>query len=318
MTKPNSLREPLMPRFTPLQLGHSTTTLAASPVFSDSRVRTLLTTRAIGAIDSSRSKSSVGIPNDIEYLSFNLATHVNDDPVRVAQNRDILQNALPSPVLWLNQVHGTAVANNNCAINPAPTADASVCFNSQRVLAVLTADCLPVLFASVPRQKALLPTNSQNLDAGKQIEPVAIGAAHAGWRGLLNGVLEATVAQMRAGLDPATTIEATFGIAIGPTAFEVGSEVRAAFIERALNIEQERSIEAAFTRSESGAGKWYANLYELANLRLAQLGVSILGDSQRCTYSENDLFFSHRADTKRYPMQEGRQASLIWLEPSKR
>jgi len=213
------------------------------------------------------------------YASFNLGTHVGDDPAAVAANRARLRALLdlPADPDWLCQVHGAcAVALPTAA---GTCADAAYTQQPGVVCAVLTADCLPVLFCD---------------RAGRRI-----AAAHAGWRGLVNGVLEATLtaAQLR----PADTL-AWLGPAIGPTAFEVGAEVRAAFLA------QDPQAATAFVPQPNQPGHWLADLYTLARQRLANYGVSAVYGGGRCTYHEAALFYSYRRER-----DTGRMASLIWL-----
>jgi hypothetical protein len=215
------------------------------------------------------------------YASLNLATHVGDDPAHVTLNRRLLceQLALPAEPLWLEQVHGTQVYVASHADTPAqpPRADASYTDQPGIVLAVLTADCLPVLFASRDGQE--------------------IAAAHAGWRGLLAGVLEATLANFRA---PPTEIIAWFGPGIGAQDFEVGDEVRHAFIQHSP------ATHSAFTPS-ARTGHWYADLYTLARQRLATSGVRAVHGGDLCSYSDAARFYSYRRENP-----TGRMASLIW------
>jgi YfiH family protein len=225
-------------------------------------VRALVTTRAGG--------DSVG-----PYASFNLATHVGDDPAAVAANRRRLRRHLPAEPAWLDQVHGTVCVAAEAGGLPA-TADASVSFAPGRVCAVLTADCLPVLFCD---------------ERG-----AAVAAAHAGWRGLAAGVLEATVAAM--GL-PASRLLAWLGPAIGPAAFEVGDEVRAAFVG------PDPATATAFVAH--GEGKWLCDLYRLARRRLALAGVDRVHGGGLCTHGDPDRFYSYRRDGV-----TGRMASLVW------
>lgn len=214
----------------------------------------------------------------LPYDSLNLGDHVGDASAAVAHNRALVSMALPKQALWLKQVHGTTVVDAACAPQQIE-ADASIARTSEQICTIMTADCLPVLFCD---------------RAGS-----VVGAAHAGWRGLLNGVLESTVDAMQV---PSTEIMAWLGPAIGPTAFEVGAEVRDAFI--AIDA----SANVAFLPS-SQPSKWLANIYQLAQLRLKQIGVKEIYGGDRCTYSEKDDFFSYRRDG-----QTGRMASLIWLE----
>jgi YfiH family protein len=228
------------------------------------RVRTLITTRNGG----------VSAP---PYASLNLGTHVEDDPARVAENRALLRSHLPAEPVWLNQVHGIAVCRADTA-SGVPDADASVTRQAETVCSIMTADCLPVLLCD--------GTGS------------VVAAAHAGWRGLCNGVLEATIAAMDT--DP-TGLMAWMGPAIGPDAFEVGAEVRAAFIAH------NPASDAAF--SPIGDDKYLADIYLLASLRLQAAGIRSIHGGGRCTVIERDQFFSYRRDGR-----TGRMASLIWLE----
>lgn len=214
------------------------------------------------------------------YDSLNLGDHVGDDPDAVARNRERLRAFLPAEPMWLKQVHGTAVADAD-ALSAALEADASVAFRPGTVCAVLTADCLPVLFCD--RQGT------------------RIGVAHAGWRGLAAGVLETSVAAMRC--QPAD-IMAWLGPAIGPQAFEVGEEVRETFVH-----DLPASV-AAFVPGQPG--KWLADIYALARLRLARAGVQAVYGGGLCTYKDGGRFYSYRRDKV-----TGRMAALIWLgEPA--
>jgi purine-nucleoside/S-methyl-5'-thioadenosine phosphorylase / adenosine deaminase len=211
------------------------------------------------------------------YASFNLASHVGDDPRAVAENRRRLREALslPSEPQWLDQVHGRRVANL-----PAPvheSADAAIASVPGAVAAVLTADCLPVFLAN---------------RAGD-----CVGIVHAGWRGLATGVIEATVAALAT--DPADTV-AWLGPAIGPTAFEVGGEVRRMFV--AMEPES-----AADFRPGKGQ-KYLADLPGLARRRLADCGVTAVYGGDHCTVSDPQRFYSYRRDGR-----TGRMAALIWL-----
>ncbi|WP_374244420.1 peptidoglycan editing factor PgeF [Zoogloea sp.] len=228
------------------------------------RVRALSTTRAGGV--------SVA-----PYDSLNLGTHVGDDPACVAANRAVVRRLLPSEPAWLNQVHGTAVVDA-AAVAGVPDADASVSRSSGAVCVAMTADCLPVLLCD---------------RAG-----TVVGAAHAGWRGLHGGVIEAAVAAMR--VAPGDVI-AWLGPAIGPAAFEVGDEVRAAFVAA------DAGADAAF-RPAGQPGKWLADIYLLARRRLAALGVTAIHGGDCCTVSDASRFFSYRRDGV-----TGRMASLVWL-----
>lgn len=227
-------------------------------------VRATVTTRA-GGVSSG------------PWTSLNLATHVGDDPAAVAENRRRLRAALdlPSEPAWLQQVHGHAVAR---LPGPLPdAADAAVAFGPGAVCAVLVADCLPVFLA--------------NRDGDR------VGVAHAGWRGLTAGVIEATVVAL--GCDPARVV-AWLGPAIGPQAFEVGEDVRAAFMA---------GDPAAATHFHPGrAGHWLADLPGLARRRLMQCGVASVHGGGTCTVSDPARFYSYRRDGV-----TGRMAALAWL-----
>ena len=227
------------------------------------KVRALVTTRGGG----------VSAP---PFEAFNLGSHVGDAPQAVAVNRARLRALLPGEPCWLNQVHGLAVADADDA-RGVPEADAAVARQPGRVCAVLTADCLPVLFCD---------------RAGS-----VVAAAHAGWRGLAAGVLEATVTRMAV---PAQQVIAWLGPAIGPAAFEVGGEVREAFVA------QDAATAAAFV--PGARGKWMADLFRLARLRLARAGVSSVHGGGVCTHADRARFYSYRRDGV-----TGRFASLIWL-----
>lgn len=226
----------------------------------------------VAALSTAR-RGGVSLP---PYDGFNLGDHVGDDPAAVAANRALLRSAVSSEPLWLKQVHGSEVVDVAIASEGAE-ADAAVAFAPGRACAVLTADCLPVLFA--------------------RDDASAVGAAHAGWRGLAGGVLEATVAR----LGGAEGLSAWLGPAIGPEAFEVGDEVRAAFLDG--------SAEAAAAFRPTGApGKWWADIYALARMRLAASGVERVYGGGACTVGEAERYFSYRRDGR-----TGRMAALVWL-----
>ena len=206
---------------------------------------------------------------------LNLGLRSGDDAARVAANRARLRALLPAEPRWLNQVHGTAVADADAAGLPA-AADAAVARRANVVCAVLVADCLPVLLAD---------------DAGS-----VVAAAHAGWRGLSAGVIERTVQAMRA---PAATLCAWLGPCIGPAVYEVGDEVRRAFCDA------DAGARAAF--SARPGGKWLADLPQLARQRLARAGVLRVAGSGECTYSDRERFYSYRRDGAC-----GRMAALVW------
>jgi YfiH family protein len=212
------------------------------------------------------------------FADLNLGDHVGDDSTAVAANREILCRRIDARPIWLRQVHGKRVVDLD--VEPhRPPAEADAAFTGKPGVActVMTADCLPVLFC----------------DLGGTV----VAAAHAGWRGLLAGVLEATVAAMKV---PGGELMAWLGPAIGPRAFEVGGEVRAAFIDA------DPDTAAAFR--PSGNGKWLADIYRLARQRLAGRGIVRIFGGEFCTVNEPERFFSHRRDGR-----TGRMASLIWL-----
>jgi YfiH family protein len=220
------------------------------------------------------------------YASFNLADHVGDSPLAVSANRESLARELPAltRVQWLSQVHGVAVAQAGQG-EPCPVADASWSRDQGRACAVLTADCLPVLFCSV---------------AGD-----VVAAAHAGWRGLLAGVLENTVAAMVA---PPGQLLAWLGPAIGPAVFEVGAEVRAAYLAGAADV---AGTDVCFVPNSANPGHFFADLYGLARLRLGAVGVHHVFGGDLCTFSDASRFYSYRREG-----ETGRMASIILLNSS--
>jgi len=211
------------------------------------------------------------------YDSLNLGANVGDDLAAVSENRQRFVSAcqLPSEPAWLKQVHGTIVAVRP-ARNPAVEADAAVTASAGIVCAVLTADCLPVLFASRDGRE--------------------VAAAHAGWRGLAAGVLEATVRSL--GSEPADLL-AWLGPAISQPAFEVGDEVRQEFMTN--------DPAAGDCFRANSRGRWQADLYALARLRLARAGVAQVSGGDYCTFGESGRFFSYRRDG-----QCGRMASFVF------
>ncbi|MDX3905300.1 MAG: peptidoglycan editing factor PgeF [Pigmentiphaga sp.] len=219
------------------------------------------------------------------YASLNLGTHVGDAPEAVAENRARLQALLPSSPFWLEQVHGTHVADADQPAAHQP-ADAAVTRTPGRVLAVMTADCLPVVIAA----------------------PAAgvLAVAHAGWRGLAAGVLENTVAAMA--LPPGAVLRAWVGPAIGKEAFEVGDEVRAAFASTCPP--PTGAFLPAGTCDAAGLPKWRADLPALAEQRLRTAGVEVVVHSGLCTVADNHRFYSYRKEGA-----TGRFATLAWLEP---
>lgn len=252
---------------------------------------------------------------------LNLGVHVNDAPAHVLQNRARLRAALPAEPAWLTQVHGTVVADAAAVsvaqaaqvagagagaagglaagasgvmgLGDAPEADASIATAPGVVCAVMTADCLPVLFCD---------------RAG-----TVVAAAHAGWRGLAGGVLGRTVAAMRAA--GADEILAWLGPAIGPSQFEVGADVLEAFLAGAADEQGRRLVRAAFQSKSSQAGqpgqpaKYLADIYALARHMLRADGVERVAGGEHCTVTEASRFYSYRRDGV-----TGRQASLVWLK----
>ena len=210
------------------------------------------------------------------YESFNLGSHVQDDALSVAKNRQLLSDYLPSEPVWLNQVHGVDVidaAKSMCVQD----ADASFTKNKNVVCVTMTADCLPVLLC-----------NKQG---------TAVASIHAGWRSLCDGVIEETIKTM--GVKP-EDLMAWLGPAIGPDAFEVGGEVREAFIAKDNQAEQ------AF---KAYGDKWLGNLYLIAKQRLNKQGVVEIYGGGECTYSNASRYFSFRRDGV-----TGRMATMIWFE----
>jgi polyphenol oxidase len=229
-------------------------------------VKALITTRQGG----------VSLP---PYESLNLAAHVGDDARAVAQNRACLKTAcgLPDDPFWLTQVHGSHVADS-ASEAPGCEADAVISGQPGRVCAVLTADCLPLLISD---------------RAGHRV-----CAVHAGWRGLAGGVIEAAVSRMA--IAPGELL-VWLGPAIGPDAFEVGAEVREAFMRQ--------NPDDAVAFRPGATGRWLADIYRLARMRLARLGVGYVAGGDYCTVGQERLFYSYRREGV-----TGRMASLIWLE----
>ena len=226
------------------------------------------------------STTRIGGFSQAPWNSLNLGAHVGDCPQTVQKNREQLCRlaGLPAMPEWLTQVHGTDVQPLP-SVSPGPLiADACQTTQTGQVCAVMTADCLPVLFCSAD---------------GRQV-----AAAHAGWRGLCQGVLEKTLAEFSC---PPSEILAWMGPAIGPQAFEVGPEVRDAFIA------VEPAAKLAF-RPYNNNGKYMADLWLLARQRLTRAGVISVSGGGRCTYTESEYFFSYRRENN-----TGRMATLVWL-----
>ena len=217
------------------------------------------------------------------YDSFNLGDHVKDNPMHVAQNRQLLSQYLSSEPVWLHQVHGTHVVDAT-QTTCAPEADASFTTHNNVVCVTMTADCLPVLLCDV--------------------NGTVVSAVHAGWRGLCDGALEASIHEVcRAAKIESNHLMAWLGPAIGSNAFEVGDEVRQQFM--AIDSKSE----VAF---KPHGDKWLCDLYAIATQRLNNLGVTQIyggGHNEKfCTFTEKENFFSFRRDG-----DTGRMATLIWL-----
>lgn len=239
----------------------------------------------IGAFCTTRAGGVSKVPFD----SLNLGRYVNDEPLAVSENRARVRALLPAEPVWLKQVHGTRVWDADLApTEEVIEADAAVTTKSNTVLTVMAADCLPVLISSPDGE--------------------VIGVAHAGWRGLLGGVLENTVVAMQAksGLGNATQYLAWLGPAIGPKAFEVGEEVRSAFHDFGQNHGLPVPAEA-FMAVDGKPGKYWANLYQLARQRLQSKGLTHIDGGEFCTVRDQTDFFSHRRDGL-----SGRFAAFIW------
>ena len=214
------------------------------------------------------------------YSHFNLAQHVGDNIEHVEKNRQQLIDhlKLPSQPVWLNQIHGIQVSDAAIDAVEIPEADASYSFELNKVCSVMTADCLPVLICNRNGTK--------------------VAAVHAGWRGLANGVIEASIAALN---EKASELMVWLGPAIGPKHFEVGEEVRQIFVNDLSKTSQ------AFVPHK--AEHYLADIYQLARMRLNRLGIDAIYGGEFCTYTDAEHFYSYRRDGK-----TGRQASLIWIE----
>ncbi|NTZ11032.1 peptidoglycan editing factor PgeF [Burkholderia metallica] len=256
------------------------------------RVRALITTRDGGVSEGpyGRWQDGAALPG-----GMNLGLHTGDDPDHVAVNRArVLALAGQSNAAWLEQVHGAQIVQADAVIAAAPAAtapvqaDASVTDQAGAVCVVMVADCLPVLLCDAQGR--------------------AVGAAHAGWRGLAAGIVEQTAARVEALAGGATdTLHAYLGPAIGPQAFEVGAEVRDAFLDTAPQSEHDETRHA-FVAIDGAPGKFLADLYALARLRLARAGVAHVSGGTACTVAERARFYSYRRDRV-----TGRMAAAIWL-----
>lgn len=217
------------------------------------------------------------------YGSFNLATHVGDDPSLVASNRALLQEQLSRQLTWqwLEQVHGTDVAVVHES-GPVITADALLTTQANLICCIQTADCLPLFVAA--------------------IDGTEVAAIHAGWQGLASGVIEETIARMST---PASELAVCLGPAIGPCHYEVGTDVRDRFLtDSALSV----TIESCFLPNKN-RGKYMADLYAIAKLKLAELGIDKISGGDHCTYCDNEKFFSYRRDGI-----TGRMLHAIYIE----
>lgn len=234
---------------------------------SPSNVKAIFTTRKGGV-----SRNNNGI-----YAGLNLGDHVHDDLLSVQQNRALLRKHLPSDPYWLKQVHGARpvwVDKNEVDLE----GDAALSRCSGSVCVVLVADCLPIFLCDT---------------AGS-----VVGAVHAGWRGLAEGIIENSIAEMAC---KSSEIIAWLGPAIGPKHFEIGEEVREVLLEK------DSKFDTAFTPGHGGK-KWFADLFILARQRLINVGVTKVYGGYECTFSNPSRFYSYRRDGK-----TGRMAALIWL-----
>ncbi|PSW09567.1 peptidoglycan editing factor PgeF [Photobacterium sanctipauli] len=225
----------------------------------------------------------VGGVSEAPYQGLNLGAHVGDDLALVNANRGNLQShlQLANAPQWLNQIHSTVVVDLETPLVEIPDADGSYTQRKGLACTVMTADCLPVILCD---------------RAGTQV-----AAVHAGWRGLVDGIIEEAIARFSG---DKSDILAWMGPAIGPTAFEVGGEVRAQFI--AVDAAAQQAFKPV---ADNPDDKWLADLYMLATQRLNRAGVNQVFGGQYCTFSDSEQFYSYRRDGV-----TGRQATLIWLE----
>jgi YfiH family protein len=238
-------------------------------------IHSLVTTRQAGSSSS-------------PYDSLNLGDHVGDEPSCVVANREALRKYLPAKPLWLKQTHSIAVSTPKTRLEFSSRpleADAAVSNIPNDVLVILTADCLPVLLTSAD---------------GK-----VIGAAHAGWRGLCDGILENTVSEMLKLGDQSSAADLMvwMGPAIGPESFEVGQDVVGRFAESSIH-----DMKKCFVPIANKPGKYLADIYQLARERLMTVGVNAIFGGDLCTVQDRERFFSYRRDGV-----TGRFASLIWI-----
>lgn len=221
------------------------------------------------------------------WASFNLGEHVQDEAARVQANRQSLGALLPGEPLWLKQVHGAEVFDADRAAGigqggDPPTADAAVTSQANRVLAIMTADCLPVVLASTDGR--------------------FLGVAHAGWRGLAAGVLENTLQALRERAPAHASWRAWLGPAISQRHFEVGADVYQAFTRGDPGT-------AVFFAEKTQGLKWLADLPALARYRLHQAGVANIELSGQCTFERDGMYYSYRRNAV-----TGRMATLAWLQ----
>ena len=209
----------------------------------------------------------------------NLAFHIDDNPVIVQANQKKLIESLelPTTPVWLNQIHSSQIISLNHSLDSIPTADAVYCNIPDRVCAILTADCLPILV-----------TDTRGYE---------VAAIHAGWRGLVAGIINHTFPLFKASPND---LLVWFGPAIGPRAFEVGADVRQAFLNRHIDYQK------AFTPHKE---RWLGNIYQLATLNFNHLGIKRMYGGQFCTYFDHELFYSYRREKGR----TGRMVTVIWI-----
>ncbi len=244
-------------------------------------VQALVTTRV--NLDKQRDLSQILTG----YDHFNLALHVQDDVKQVLNNRQHLADYLqisPQNFSWLEQVHGITVVEAETSLNKTVKADACTSTTSETVCTIMTADCLPVLFCNIPQEN----------------EAQQVAAAHAGWRGLADGILTKTLATF----SQAQHVIAWLGPAISQNHFEVGQEVYDAFIKK--NPENKKAFKTS-PNTQPAKPKWLASLTELAKIELAQAGINAVYGGDFCTFEQSALFYSYRRDGAR----SGRMASLI-------
>ncbi|MFC3034060.1 peptidoglycan editing factor PgeF [Pseudoalteromonas fenneropenaei] len=231
----------------------------------------------VGALSSTRLLRGYSLP---PYDSFNVAEHVGDEPQHVAANRHLLAQYLPNPPVWLEQVHGSDVIAVSSASQRQQVEQADALYTQLRgqPLAIMTADCLPILLCSA--------------------DGAEVAAIHGGWRPLAGGIVAKTVAHFSA---PSSQIYAWLGPAIGPDAFEVGAEVKAAFCALDPNMD------GAFKKHPEQENKYFADIFLLAQLQLQTAGVSAIYSDELCTVSNPSQFYSYRREGR-----TGRMVTLIW------